>query len=99
MGRYARIAVTQVPHENRTGVTECRRFSIFLCFEGNFVALVVAYRWDILCACLPLDFAMVFPSATVLRRLAVMVWFTGIIAFVAQRKSEDTIVQAKLDWV
>jgi hypothetical protein len=92
VGRYARIAVTQIPHENRTAVTKCRRFSIFLSFEGDFIALVVAYGWDDLCACLPLDSIIVFPSATVLRRLAVVVWFTGLITFISPRKCEDAVV-------
>jgi hypothetical protein len=99
MCRYARIAVTQVSHKHRTGVTKCRSFSIFLSFKSDFVALVVAYRWDVLCACLPLDSVMMVPSAAVLRRLAVMVWSTIVITFISPRKGKDAIVQTKLGWV
>jgi hypothetical protein len=95
MSRYAQVAVVQIPHKDRTAITKCRCFSIFLTFESDFVTLIVAYGRDILCtSCLPLGSFIKFPSAAILWRLAMMMWWfiPIIITFNPPRKGEDVVV-------
>lgn len=99
MGRYTRIAFTQIAHENRSAVTKCRRFPVLFCFKSYFVALVVAHGWNNFCAGLSLYFAVVFPTIIVFGRLAVRIEFTGVVGFDSPRKDEDAVVQPKLGWI